>query len=564
MTKQPATTAFNLARWVVFGLCGLIGAGLFRETINWLVYSFNDPKQDMGHGWLVPLFSLYLLWTRRQRLSEAVAGPSLAGLACCGAGVGLLWLGARGDQVRITHLALIWLLWSIPYALWGRGVARLLAFPVLFLCFTIPMAFLDFFTVRLRLFAAAASDILLNGIGIPVTRTGTGLQSAAGAGFNLDIADPCSGLRSIFAMMSITAAYAYLSQPKVWQRWLLFACSVPLAVIGNMVRIFTIAVVAKHFGQKAGAEFHDYSGYLVFVVAVLLMLQTGSWIGRLGGQPSESEAPPAPVPRRGWRPLHPLAGIAVLALVPVLLAASFLMLRAMPRPVIEPQDFLPPALPASIGAYRGEQPWFCQDAQCLTVVGEDELGRDNDGRLLPVCRTCGGPLKAVSLAENTVLPADTLFMKRNYFGPEGTYRVTVVVNGESRMSIHRPELCLPSQGFSMDRTWVEHVELADGSSLPVKLVDVRSPPLPGGRSVTMGQAYWFVSAHHRTASHMTRILTSAVDRSLRNRVTRWAMVTIAADRAFDSPQRRARLESFIREWHQQWQAEQRDAHRTRD
>ncbi len=552
-TPQRTGTA-ELVRWTTFAFSLLAGFYLFRETLNWMAWVFRDEQQDMGHGWLVPLFSLYLVWQRREQVRRACAAPSWAGVLLVLPGLLLAWVGSRGDQVRISQFAMIWLLWAVPYALWGRRLAVLLTFPAVYLLFTVPMAFLDFFTVRLRLLAAAVAAVVLNGVGIAVVRTGTGLHSPVSGGFNLDVADPCSGLRSLFAMTAIGAAYAYLTQQTRWQRWLLFVCAVPLAVIGNVIRIFLIAVVARFFGQQAATGFyHDYSGYVVFVVAVLLLMQVGNWVSRLGAPVAASlEAGPATVAAGPARISG--AGWLAVACVPLLLAATATSLRLVPDPLIEPQDFLPAELPEQVGEYRGVRMWFCQNEQCLRSYEETELAvpASDAATAAPKCSACGGELNRISLGERTVLPADTRFLKRTYFGPGGDrYLVTIVINGESRMSIHRPELCLPSQGFFMDEAASAHVALPSGDPLTVRFVRFRrGSPARGGQS-TMVQAYWFLSARHGTESHIERILISAVERALGNRVVRWAMVTITIDAPLDPTESKTRLAAFIRAWYPQ-------------
>jgi exosortase len=508
--------------------------------LAWLRFIFNEPTQDMSHGWVVPLFSLFLVWRRRREIAAAAGPPSLAGVLLCLPLLALLWLGERGDQPRVSQVAVYGLLWALVYACFGRGLARLLFFPVAFLVFTVPLGFLDFFTVRLRLATAWISAFLLNGGGIPVVRVGTGLHCLAGEGFALDVADPCSGLRSICALTAITAAYAYLTLRTRWKQWLLFACSVPLAMLGNMVRIFTITLIAQYFGQRVGTGFyHDYSGYLVFVVGTLMMMQVGAWIGRLGGPEPEAAATvstPSAVPASGTR-----GAWAGLALVTLTMAGMYTALQRLPPPELEPQAFLAARLPELPG-YRLAKPWHCQNEQCRRVF--DNLPADPSTGKPPVCPACGGVMDEISYGERAYLPADTLFLKGNYYDAFGDrLHVSVVVNGASRRSIHRPELCLPAQGFSIER--IRNHELPDGNGgrLSVKMVDLR--PSLAGQQQRAGQVYFFISAHHQTASHYVRILISIRDRAIFNRVTRWAMVAIVGDPPFSSPERLDAVQSFL-------------------
>ncbi len=518
-----------------------------RHMFVWVGFMFGEPSEDLSHGWFVPLFSLYLLWQRRRELLQALDGPSLRGLCVTCGWLLLLWLGERGSQLRITQVAVYGLLGALPYAIFGRRLARVLAFPVLFLGFTVPLGFLDFFTVRLRLLTAMLTSALLNAIGIPVIRAGTGLHSLAGSGFALDIADPCSGLRSIFALAALTAGYASLMLRGAWRQWLLFACAIPLAVLGNMVRIITIAIVARLFGQKVGTGFyHDYSGYITFIVGTLLMMQVAAWLARIGRNSSAAEANDAPsaardapAPSRSFGP----AGWLTLLLLTTILLGTIITLRTLPPPYLEPQEFLAPQL-TELPGYRLTRPWFCQNEQCRQSF--DELEPAADGAP-PPCPACGAPLSTISLGEKTVLPADTLLMKGNYYDLFGRlYRVTVVINGAERRSIHRPELCLPAQGFTIDETLQTHLVLNGGSELPMALVALRRI---GAARATLptGQAYFFVSAHRTTASHLVRVLISIRDRALFNRVTRWAMIVVTGDPAFNTPSRRLDLQEFMQQ-----------------
>ena len=139
--------------------------------LAWLRFIFNEPTQDMSHGWVVPLFSLFLVWRRRREIAAAAGPPSLAGVLLCLPLLALLWLGERGDQPRLSQIAVYGLLWTLPYACFGRCLARRLLFPVAFLVFTVPLGFLDFFTVRLRLATAWISALLAPPMTVEQSRT---------------------------------------------------------------------------------------------------------------------------------------------------------------------------------------------------------------------------------------------------------------------------------------------------------------------------------------------------------------------------------------------------------
>lgn len=450
---------------------------------------FTDPKEDMSFGWGVPLFSLYVLYVERDRLLKSLGAPSWGGLLASVPFLLIGFLGVRGIQVRFEMLAFIGLLVTVPWAFFGRETAKRMLFPAAFLLFCIPLAtYLDIITVHLRLFATSLSYAILKGVGAAVERVGTTISSTNGS-FAIDIAAPCSGLRSIFALLALTAGYAYFNQPTWTRRTILFAFAIPLAVLGNVMRILTICLVGTYASKDFATGFyHDYSGYVVFLVAIALMVAIGEIITRLSGKRAPVAAKDAPAP----------SSVSFSLVVPVLataLVASAMTFQAMsPAPLVcEPPTVELVELPGFVS---------------------EEL--------------------EMSDAERDVLPDDTRILKRKYTDASGYwYVVSVVIGGTSKSSIHRPELCLPSQGFLMTNP---HSRDIDGDSWRLITLDFGREYLP------MGFAYTFFNQDgYRTSSHLDRIFRDVWDRSVLNRIDRWVMVTINTSRPDE-----AGLVDFIR------------------
>ena len=245
--------------------------------------TFCDEREDMSFAWYVPIFSLYVVWVERKRIAESVGRPSWAGFFAILPFLFMGFLGVRGIQVRFEIVAFAGLLATIPWAIFGLETMKRVVFPAGFLLFCIPLAtFLDIITVHLRLFATGTAFAILKGFGAAVVRAGT-MISASDGSFGIDVAAPCSGLRSIFALMALTAAYAYFNQRTWTKRAILFALSVPIAVVGNVMRILTICLVGTCASSDFATGFyHDYSGYIVFIVAILLMIGAGGVLSKVG------------------------------------------------------------------------------------------------------------------------------------------------------------------------------------------------------------------------------------------------------------------------------------------
>jgi len=260
---------------------------------SWLFRQWTAAGSRSAHGWIIPLFSLFVVWRDRRELLAATRRPAPAALLLIGPALVLYWIGCRTQQPRLGVLCMIILSWSVPLYLFGMSVARRLVFPSLFLVLAVPLGFLEAFTFPLRLAASAGSASLLNGVGIGVRRMGTAIVATGGHELWLEVADRCSGLNSVIAMIALTAGYAQLTQPTLLRKGLLFLCAVPLAMAGNIVRIFTIGVVGHTFGMKTAQQvYHDYSGYIVFATAILLMMAIGSLLNRIARRLDARCSPP--------------------------------------------------------------------------------------------------------------------------------------------------------------------------------------------------------------------------------------------------------------------------------
>ncbi len=269
---------------------GFVPVPLWSNLVSiWSAKEF----QDWQHGIVVPFISLGLIWMERKKIAEANLKPSNIGIAIVIVALVAYWVGLRADTHFIGWFsvqlflagAIIWLL--------GWAVMQAVFFPWAFLVFAWPLPFLtENIAVPLRHLMAGLSSAFLNLVGVATLKVGTSLQSAAkyaadgsittpaGSLFTLDIADPCSGIRSLFAIIMVSAIFGYLTLPKWWQRIGLILCSVPLVIIGNFFRMLMLTFGTIWFGPKVAigdgidkpSLYHQGAGFAVFGVALLGML----------------------------------------------------------------------------------------------------------------------------------------------------------------------------------------------------------------------------------------------------------------------------------------------------
>ena len=236
------------------------------------------------------------------------------------------------------------------------------------------------------------------------------------------------------------------------------------------------------------------------------------------------------------RPITPLIVLTLL------FTATIAVVRwsGTPARTLEPE--VRTELPASVDGWTGSQVLFCQNEQCLAAVPEDAGGG------LTVCPKCGGPLDGISLGEKKILPADTLIRKRRYRRVNGTECfVTLVVTGDQRASIHRPQWCLPAQGYSIDGSRVLRVPLGGTRNLDVMLLDLSGPISSARKSAPLSSAYayWFVGSGFTTPYHAARLVRGGWDSVFRGANQRWAFISVAASRTPGSDRHEDQLKRFI-------------------
>lgn len=263
---------WSLVCALLFALFHLHGANetAFHSLFLWLAHRWTG---ETAHCALIPFAAAAALWIKRRDIAAAPRSPCLPPLLLVALAAVLHWAGMISQQPRVSAFALVLFLWSIPCALYGLPLASRLLFPASYLLLAIPLNFLDSFSSPLRILASRVSAAILNGVGLRVIQDGAGLYAAEGNAFAFNVAPECSGLHSLLAMTALVAFYAWLTQKTLAKKWILFLCSIPVAIVANIVRIILVVVVAAVWDQQtAMGLWHDYSGYPIFLVGILLVL----------------------------------------------------------------------------------------------------------------------------------------------------------------------------------------------------------------------------------------------------------------------------------------------------
>ncbi len=262
-----------IRRWqapAVVALLALLVAWLYRPVLVGLASQWWD-EPDYSHGFLIPLVAAYLVWGRRQRLQGLAVAPANGGLVVLVFGVALFVVANVAAELFVMRVTLLVVLAGLVLYLLGRAHLRLLAFPILYLLFMIPPPAIVYnaITFPLQQFAAGAATASLRALDVPVLREGNVLTLANAT---LEVAEACSGVRSLLALVALSATYAYFTQTSAWRRAVLLVSSVPIAIAANAARVAGTGLLAAAFGEDvAQGFFHSFSGWVVFVAAFALL-----------------------------------------------------------------------------------------------------------------------------------------------------------------------------------------------------------------------------------------------------------------------------------------------------
>ena len=520
--------------WLAALGCALTGAVVFQffgnasrgyidtaSLFRWWGFQWINPASETEHGWLILGASVWLLW-RNLKIADGGSrmadranpnsemGNAKSAIAAMVAGLALHTLGFAAQQARVSIFALLIFVWGVVRLGGGRRWGAAAMFPLGFLIFALPLGALDEVGLPLRLWVVAAGEKIAHVAGIDVLRSGTQLVAPDGS-YHYDVAAPCSGVRSLTALLALALLAGYLNFRTTWRRGLVLALCFPLVYLGNVARIAAI-VLAAHWGGPAwGERAHAVMGYGVFVIVLGGVLVAVAALGRWWPEaaPSAEEKGEGRGETGGTGSLDRTAWGVTAVVVMLAVGVMFFLQHLATRPlrggagvVLAADGVNPIELPAFAGTE-----WFGRRAE-------------------------------VSAVEREILPPDTGFSRKLYHAAaDARQRVflSIVLSGRDRSSIHRPELCLVAQGWTVVGATEHRFRSRGGAeaSFPATVLHVqREVATPRGKSVVPQLvAYWFVGGDAVVATHGRRLAVDAWNRVALGRTDRWAYVLMQCDAA---------------------------------
>ncbi|HET6890277.1 MAG TPA: exosortase [Pyrinomonadaceae bacterium] len=273
------------------------GLVLLKLSRDW----WND--ENYSHGLLIPFIIGYILWSQRKRLAQTPTKPSILwGGAAVVLSLMALWAGTAGAELFMQRASLVLILAGIVLYFWGFRLVRVLLVPLFLLLLAIPIPAIIFNKVAfpLQLFASRFAVWSMAALDIPVLRQGNIIELfplGARETKKLEVVEACSGIRSLMTLVTLAVIFAYFTHPGkndsdgnkrgrfdwlksygFWRSTLLVLSAVPIAILTNALRVSGTGVLARYYGTEvADSFFHGFSGWVIYIVAFLLLFGF-SWI----------------------------------------------------------------------------------------------------------------------------------------------------------------------------------------------------------------------------------------------------------------------------------------------
>jgi exosortase D (VPLPA-CTERM-specific) len=451
MTLSEACKKYRAHFLIAF----LVLAGLYFKVVPDMVRDWAKDD-NYSHGFLVPFIAGYFLWQRWPGLKDRKVHPNGLGLVVVALGVAQLLVAWLATEYFTMRSSLIVVLAGLVLFWFGRDILKWMALPLGYLIFMVPIPYIiyDMIAFPLKLFVTKVSVEFLRLIGVTVLREGNIIMFP---NITLEVADACSGIRSLMSLLALAVAYAFFVQTSNVRRWIIIVAAIPVAIATNALRVIVTGILSQWWGaQAAEGFFHEFAGIVVFLLAVVLLVGVGFLVKvrpESGKSAAQSDIPSSvsatiaePVPMPRIRSFY--------AVFVILIGVALYM--SLYRDISVP-----------LGRPLGEFPVQLKEWR---MVGQSEFSDD----VLSVLK-----------------PTDYIY--RQYKGADGkTVSLYIGFHGGGKDSggIHSPRNCLPGSGWYEVYTKRGTMEIPSGGNIKL----VRSVYQKGENKELF--LYWFQARGH--------------------------------------------------------------------
>ena len=275
----------------------VLGAVLvvYWSVISGLITAWSTDD-NYSHGFFIVPLALYFAWERRHKIASTPIVPSIAGLLVVAGSLFLLIAGLLGAELFLSRVSIIGTIAGAVLFLYGWPMLRVAMFPLAFMLLMVPLPAIIFNKIAfpLQLLASHVGEKTITTMDIPILREGNVLILANAT---LEVAEACSGIRSLVSLFTLGIVFGYFVDRRPWVRATIALSAIPVAILANGLRVASAGVAAHYFGS-AGVEglFHEFSGWVVFVLAFLMMFVLQRLLHRIAPPPAITKTAPVTQP----------------------------------------------------------------------------------------------------------------------------------------------------------------------------------------------------------------------------------------------------------------------------
>jgi exosortase D (VPLPA-CTERM-specific) len=283
-TYSLAPKPVQSSAWVLGCLSVLLAAVAFRGALFELARRWAT-QEEYSHGFLIPVISAWLIWSRRKIIIASFGSPSWTGVLLILLAMFIHVAGLFSAIFILSQFAFIVALLGIVLILGGFSLLRAAFFPIIFLTFAIPLPyFIDAaLSLKLQLISSQLGVFFIRLFGIPVYLDGNLIDLG---NYKIQVVDACSGLRYLFPLLSLSSLAAYLFNAPLWQRTLILLSSIPITVAMNGFRIGIVGLTVDRWGPRMADEaLHFFEGWIIFMACAVLLALEAYLLALLSGRP---------------------------------------------------------------------------------------------------------------------------------------------------------------------------------------------------------------------------------------------------------------------------------------
>jgi exosortase D (VPLPA-CTERM-specific) len=261
----------------------LVCVAAFGPALLELVRRWNS-QEEYSHGFLIPVVSAWLLWTRRDALHASIGPSSLAGAALVLLAIVMGIIGELSAIWLLSQIGFVLALMGIVLTIGGYSLLRVAFIPLAYLLFAIPLPyFIDaVLTLKLQLISSRLGVFFISLFQIPVYLDGNIIDMGT---YKLQVVEACSGLRYLYPLLSLSFLAAYLFHGRPWQRVVIFLSSIPIAVGMNGFRIGMVGFLVDRWGTRmAEGALHFFEGWVIFLACSAFLAGEMYLLARLSGR----------------------------------------------------------------------------------------------------------------------------------------------------------------------------------------------------------------------------------------------------------------------------------------